>query len=206
MPKNIKALSAFPASLIGKFYYSDSILNVKNENYLYNIKYYSELYLEKDSIDLIGADLIISDHQIIFSLLIKSYYDLTKVDTTNLIGKHSKAKKSFLEKYIVFEEANSDTLFNINKGDQLKLYDGNYYLNHLTKKNDWVIYQFKISDNSFSINLTNNQDEEALINKTKSHTLFYTIKHLTNKEFKTFIAEGGFREKFTLKKYTPVID
>lgn len=166
--------------------------------------YFSDFYKDKDSIELIAAEIIISLRQINFSLLQKSCYNTTKVDTTFICRKHKKAKRSFVGKYLIFEETYSDTIFNLNKGDKLKFYDGNYYLNRITEKNDWEIYQFKKNaDNSYSINLTNEQDDQALKEKTKEQTIFHRIKHLSNKDFKTFVKNGGFREKYTLKKYAP---
>ncbi len=202
IPENSNVLKTFPEDLIGKYYFADSILKIENKEPLYNLKYFSELYKEKDSIKLILGEILITERQVYLYSEQKSYYNLAKFDSSIIALKHKKEKRRVDGKYLIFEESSLvDTILNLDNSDQLKFYDGIYYLNRFIQEKDWVVYQFIISGNNiFSMNLTNEQDEKA-INNTTSRTIFYTIKHLSNKDFKRFIRNGGFREKYGLKKY-----
>lgn len=204
MPRQTTSLKLFNSDLIGKYYYSDSILIVDNKEPIYNSMYFTDLYKSHDSLTLISADIVITDRLVYFDLNLKSYYEISKVDTSRVAANHKKEKKTIEGKYLVFNGFGKDTILNLKKQDKLKYFNGSYYLNHLIAKKDWEIYQVEIKkDNKLSLNLTNEQDEKQITknDSAKWRPLIYNTVHLSNEQFKEFTEHGGFRTRYGLKKY-----
>ena len=203
MPRYRHSIKVFNSDMVGKYYFCDSILNNENKETIYNSKYYSGLYKSRDSISYISADFSISNKLVYYSINFSSYYNISKTDTSMAALKHKSEKKRIEGNYLIFEDKNTDSIINTANGDKIKYYCGSYYLNHFIAKKDWEIYQFEIKkDNTFSINMINEQDEKQLINETAdSRPSLNKSIHLSNRRFKNFIQNGGFRTKYRLKKY-----
>lgn len=201
LPLQKKSFKTFDSTVIGKFYYQDSVLKLKDDTY-YNYKYFNNSFTLFDSCSLVSAFISVSKTKFWYNFNLKSYYKVNKFDTLRLANKHRKEKRSLKNNYLVFEGEYSDTLINLNKKDKLKFYKGKYYLNHFIAEHDWEIYQFEIAKNGLlSVNLTNKEDEKRLNNYLiKRKEIFGNIVHLSDIQFDNFIQKGGFRTKYRLKK------
>ncbi len=202
MPKGQKSLTNFPPTLIGKYYVSDSVLGDKKKDLSYNVKYFSNAFTTNDSITLFESEIIVSSTKFIYTTNVFNYYEISKFDTFRIAKKHENDKKSLEGKYLIFTERDIDTIFNIEKKDKLTYLNVKYYLNHFVKSKEWMIYQFEQKkDNNFSINMTNEEDMNVLVDTSKKWKSIFPVVSLSNKKFNEFVSKGGFRMRFGLIKY-----
>jgi len=197
MPFEAAKLKSFNNGLMGNYYFSDSILKLKEDIY-YNARYFSNLYTTRDSITLISAHVSITQQKVYYTGSLKFYYNINKVDTSRIVLEHKKEKKTYENNFIIFEGQFSDTLINLTKKDKLKQYRGKYYLNQYIDEHIWDIYQLGIrKDSLLSIGIVNHKDQEKLMAylMNKNQVLGNTI-HLSDIEFYNFIEKGGFRDRY----------
>ncbi len=202
MPGDQKPLDKFGTELIGKYYYSDSIKDAKTNDPAYNAKYFSDAVKAHDSITLISGGITILEKAVIYNLEVASYYEITKFNAQRLSKKHKADVKEVIGTYLVFREKASDTLVNLNRGDKAFYFDKKYYFNHFLSEAKWEVYQFEQKkDSLFSFNMTDDKDNHILVDTTaKDWSRISPVAHVSNKEFKKFVANGGFRTKFGLTK------
>jgi hypothetical protein len=218
-PRHQKSLDSFGRDLIGKYYYSDSFALVA-ENIAYNSRYYSTIATTRDSIALISAEIEVSPKIITYSIEYKTYYKISKFDTSALKKKDPASEKVLLGEYLVIRETMANVLADLTKQDRLTLYNGIYYINHFVGEPNakdtsssinfrpegthWSIWQFENKGgNNYSLNSTNREDYNMLFDTTKFWQPIFPIAHVTDKQFKKFVSKGGFHEKYRLKKYVP---
>ncbi len=202
MPEKSNVVKAFPLELVGSYYYADSIMNSDDKEVYYNKNYFGDLYKSRDSINYISANVSISATVAYYYINYYSFYKMAKVDTARLTLKHKNEKKSIDGKYVIFAGSLADTLLNLSKEDKLKLFNGTYYFNRCGANKDWEIFQFALNkDHSYSINLTNEEDEKLLKgNRIDTIRTFNSYIHLTDEMFKEFVQKGGFRTRYKLIK------
>lgn len=208
LPSDQKTADKFDTGFIGKYYYIDSFIGKKNDERFLNSKYFSAAD-GQDSITLFSADLIVTDKLAYYSLDFTAFYKLDKVDTSRLNKKFNYKDVYVKDKFFIHTEKYSDTLLDLNKKDKLFIYKNRYYLNHYKKGNSelgkaksWGICQFeKLNLGLFSLNMTNDQDYKVLFDTNKTWQPIFPIAHLSDKKFKNFVDNGGFRQKYRLLKY-----
>ena len=202
MPEKGNLLKAFPLDIVGTYYYADSTMNKDEKELFYNKNYFGELYKTRDSVNYISADVTISATLAYYNINYYAFYNISKVDTARVALKHKNDKKTIDGNYLIFAGNIADTLLNLSKEDKLKLYNGTYYFNHFDTHKDWEVFQFVTNkDHSYSINMTNAEDELQLKGyMVDTNSSFNAYAHLTDEKFKEFVQKGGFRTKYKLKK------
>ncbi len=204
MPKDGIKLQHFTAELVGMYYSADSTIGSRNKEIFYNSKYYSKDFIMlQDSVMIFSGMLTITDQLAFYSLEFSTYYQLSKFDTAQVVERHKNEIKIIQDGYLIFKESTQDTIMNLHKKDKLIQSNGKYYLNHFIDKNNWEIFQFEhVSANSYSINITNEQDRNKFIDSSDVwKPIFAPALHLSNKKFKDFVDGGGFRTKVSLQKH-----
>ncbi|MEO6304263.1 MAG: hypothetical protein ABIP51_13945 [Bacteroidia bacterium] len=202
MPGDQKPLDKFGAELVGKYYYSDSIYGANTNDPAYNARYFTNEVSKHDSITLISGEISIAEKYVLYTLEIASYYELTKFNAARLSKKHKADVKEVVGKHIVFREKNNDTLININRGDKLLFADGKYYFNHFLAEKKWDVFQFEQKkDGHFSFNMIDEKETSLLVDTTsKEWNPISPVAHISNKKFKKFVANGGFKTRYGLTK------
>ena len=219
-PSDQKILNGFDSEFIGKYYWADKFIENKKKNNerIYNLKYFFSNKEKFDSIVLFSADINITDKLAEYSLNFWVYYKISKFDTSRIKKLYNNEGLFIQGKYIVHKEKTYyDTLLNINKNDKLILYNNKYYLNHLiykaksvqdslelsTFEESWQICQFENKgSNIYSLNITNDQDYKMLFDDSKTWQPIFPLANISDEKFKKFVAKGGFHQKFKIIKYT----
>jgi hypothetical protein len=206
-PTDQKAEIGISPDFTGNYYLTDSVIGKKSEGYFYNSKYYFSGIQSKDSILLFTTVIRVNERMITYSVNFADYYKLSAVDTAR-INRKFHYKDMFVEgAHLVHKESLSDTLLNLDKKDKLFFYKSKYYINHYQKGEDlksetWGISQFEeLGKDLYSFNMTSEEDYKMLFDTTKEKPVF-PVAHITNEQFKTFVAKGGFQKKYRLARYT----
>lgn len=201
MPAQGNAIKDFQ-DLSGAYSFMDTTINAEGTTY-YNSLFYEDAYKKRDSIKLVTAVVFFENKQMISKIHLKSYYKKNKVDTTSLIAAYQTAKKSSETNFIIFDEDVTDTVIDLGKQDQLKSYQGNYYLNKYQKENQWEVYQLSLREDLLYIGILNEQDSKDLTNYTIKRTKLVSVVHLEDDIFSKFVASGGFKTRLKFKKHGP---
>lgn len=201
MPRDQKGLKEFSAELMGNYNFTDSLFGKKNEEPFFNEVYFYRKLNAYDSLTFVSGNLTISKKEAVYHFNFKAYYNTSKVDTTRLIDRFKKDKRYRDGKYMVFVETMDDTILNLGLQDKLTSLEGKFYFNHLADKKKWEIYQFeKIKDAVYSLNITNEADRNQLTDTSRVWKDIFPVVHLSDPQFKDFVARGGFRQKFGFTK------
>ncbi len=129
-----------------------------------------------------------------------SSYKLFADTLINLID--GTKEKILLKGDTIIQHANwKDTLFNISPDNVLKKFKGCYFLNIRYGDDAWELRQLSFKDGSLTIVImSSNSDIGKLREITETTTDTTTTHfHLTRRQFKKFVSQGGFgeQERFT---------
>lgn len=199
MPQQGNKIKNFQ-DLSGTYSFIDTTFKTKDEVY-YNATFYKDAYKKRDSITLISGIIYFEDQQMGYKFHLKTYYNLNKVDTTHLIADHKKAKKTIEKNYLIFEEDHADTLINLAKKDELKMFNGNYYLNKYEKDNQWDVFQVSLKEDVLYLGIANAQDNKDLTNYTIRSNKILSVVHMEDDIFSNYTKSGGFKTRLTFKKH-----
>jgi hypothetical protein len=184
--------------LSGTYSFADTTVKVKNEVY-YSADYYKDSYKEKDSMTLISGIVYLEGKQMGYKGHLRSYYNISKVDTARVIVTHKKAQKSIENNYLIFDKDFSEILIDLNKKDELKLLKGRYYASKFKQKDKWEVFQLSLAEETLYINFINFEEKKKL----EQYTLSDNIVHMEDDVFFNFINDGGFRGRIKFKKHGP---
>ena len=203
MPKRIKPLHSIDSILIGNYCFANPVL-IKDEDTILN-SHFQEFYRQKDSSEYIDIFVSITSKMISFKITAGDFYNLDKYDTINSPQEYRFDNKKVIDRYVFYEESSNDTILDLGKRDEIKYWNGKYYLNHKIENHDWETYQLEmINDSIISINLTNDKDAVMLgLDHSEWKPVFNYVAKISNKRFQDFIDSGGFRTRFILKRITP---
>ncbi len=202
MPKKVKTSILIDSSLIGDYYFVDSVLE-KDDNRVYNSLIVKDFYKVADSTEYFNVIATISSRLICYKITLGKSYCLDKVDTSMIKLEADLNQKMTLDNYVYSFGSTTDTIINLNANDKFIYWNNKYYLNKMINKSDWEIYQLECIDKDLlSLNLTNNNDALALglVKSNWEPIGSYTIS-LSNHQFIKFVDLGGFRTRYKIKKY-----
>jgi len=201
MPAQGNAMKNFQ-DLSGTYSFMDTTIKMK-EDIFYNAIFYKDDYKTRDSINLISGIVYFDGQQMGYKIHLKAYYNMAKVDTARVIASHKKAKKTIEKNYLIFDGDFTDTLIDLSKRDQLKSFEGRYYLSKYKKEKQWEVYQVSIAEEMLYLGITNNQDKKDLGNYTLESNQILSVVHLEDDIFSKFVASGGFKTRLKFKKHGP---
>jgi hypothetical protein len=186
--------------LSGTYSFTDTTIHTNNEIY-YNAEFYKDEYKKRDSIKLISAIIYFENKLVGYKIHTKIYYNINKVDTMRVLAFHNTAQKSTQKNYLIFDEDSADTLIDLTKKDQLKFFNGKYYLNKYNKENQWEVYQVALKEDVLDLGIINEQDRNDLSNYTIKRTKTTSLVHLEDDLFSNFVKAGGFKTRIKFKKH-----
>lgn len=174
-PDAVKAQSAFPERLWGKYLSTDqaSVVTVTGQLIIDHLEF--DLKVHKDSLG--AAYKVIGD-------------SLVNTDGT-------KQRASLKGDTIVIHANSIDTLFNISADNVLKKFKGYYFLNTRYDSSSWIVRKLSLKKGVLTIaSIEEEADIEKLkeITETTADTLSTPI-NLKRRQFKTFVRRGGFAEE-----------
>jgi len=199
MPSQGNTVKTF-YDLSGTYSFADTTLKMKNDVF-YNSLFYKDAYKTRDSITLISGIIYFEEQQMGYKMYLKAYYDIRKVDTSKVIAAHKMAKKTIENNYLIFDADFTDTLINLAKKDELKAFNGNYYMSKYKKEKQWEVYQVSAKEEELYLGITNAQDKKDLTNYTLESNKILSVVHLEDDLFAKFVASGGFKTRLTFKKH-----
>ena len=186
--------------LSGTYAFTDTTLPMREET-LYNSMFYKDAYKTKDSITLISGIIYFENQQMGYKVHLKAYYNMHKVDTARVIAAHKMTNRTIENNYLILETDYTDTLINLAKQDQLKSFNGTYYLNKYKKEKQWEVYQVTVKEEVLYLGITNLQDKKDLSNYTLESSKLLAVVHLEDDIFSKFVTSGGFKTRLTFKKH-----
>lgn len=189
------------SKLTGTYFFCDTIYNLKDVPY-YNEKYISTWDAIGDSIKLVSVNLYISPKCIFYKGNAKELYKTYLVDTAKLSLAHKGSIKKQAGDFIFFEEHIGDTIMDLSRNDKIKQYKELIFLNRSLPQQEWEIFKLEQKkEGELIMSLTNQEDKEVLIQfAINPRQLFGSTVHMKNKDFLKFVKNGGFRERFRLRK------
>ena len=172
-PDNVKALSAFPGRLQGKYLAADQASIVIISDNLITRHYDFDFKQHKDSIG----------------------YSFKIIGDT-LINETDGTKEIILLKGdTVIQHANwTDTLFNISADNILKKFRGYYFLNSRYSDNAWEVKMLSLNKGVLTVGgISDKDDIQKLkeITETTADTISTSFS-LTRRQFKQFVKQEGF--------------
>ena len=186
--------------LSGTYAFTDTTIKMKDDVF-YNSLFYKDAYKTKDSITLISGIIYFEEQQMGYKIYLKAYYNMNKVDTAKVIAAHRMAKKTIENNYLVFEADFTDTLINLAKQDELKQFNGNYYMSKYKKEKQWEVYQVSVKEDALYLGITNAVDKKDLTNYTLESNKILSVVHMEDDIFAKFVASGGFKTRLKFKKH-----
>ena len=210
MPMDTANISTFNKQLIGNYYVTDSMLDDSS----YNEHYFPEIYKTKDSVKTGVFNIDISKNTIRYTTIEKSYYDVTKLNMSNINtatvgveGKSIVTKKTF-GNYILIEKTDTAELVNIATKDILRAKDKCYYVNIQDDK-DWLTVQ--LIPKKKGVLIVNMLKADELDNLPKNFEVTQEsksgfssdafIEDMNNEKFDYLVKHDYFKHMVTIKKY-----
>jgi len=206
MPRESAVLKGFPSGIAGKYQLIDKV--VEGRERFYNSLYYKQLPA-LDSFHIITAHIVVEE-QLVYDIIdTRSYYKMPAADTARLGKEHGLAETYTEGAYIVYKEIAYDTLLDLQKKDELKFYNGAWYLNHALggggdehDEMSWDILQMMMKGrDELTIGYTNERDKKKLrrfIISSKENV--FPLVSMNDARFYRFVKRGGFRARYQFKR------
>lgn len=190
----------------GTYELIDSTVKRKEDTFL-NALYYKGQHKGKEATRFISGIIYFEDQQMGYKIHLKEYYNIkgkNKKEVDDLIAfRKKKSKISYEDNFIVLDTDSSGVLIDLAKGDQLKSYEGNYYISKRQKENQWEVYQLSLQEELLYLGITNDQDKKELSNYTLESNNVLAVVHLEDDIFSKFVKSGGFKTRLKFRKHGP---
>jgi hypothetical protein len=200
VPVNGDKIPAFPESMVGVYFVMDSMFQNDSNKIIYNGRYFSDIYKQRDSADILELKILISKYWIEIEMDGKSYFDTTKID----LAEYSRDREHYktVGKYLVNEDHWKEIIFNLQADDILKSFDGKFYLNQYNSENDWGIYQMVFrNDSMLDVNIMNPTELGSLPWGVR-YSLLGTCIKVNQRKFRYLTDHNYFKKLITIEKYT----
>lgn len=178
-PTDKKDFSSFPKRLQGNYSNLDDFIDLEITNY-----HVIKRHIGKDTIDLRDT-----------------FYRLTEIKGDTLYDKESSMKFKFrrlgdsliTDFYYIY----IDTIFDLNKGDELRKMKGYFFLNQKYGDSSWGVRKLTLKNGVLNLNHISSEEEIKLlqtITETKQDSIRPFKANPSKKQFREFIKKNGFSD------------